>query len=66
MSGNSLVLIVIAIIAIVIAFDYLRLHREIDKPKPRATFSERAQQNPKAFLISNNRPPVSSGEAEWS
>jgi len=49
MSGNSLALIVIAIFSIAIAFDYLRLHRETDKPKPRATFSERAQQNPKAF-----------------
>jgi hypothetical protein len=49
MSGNSLVLIVIAIIAIVIAIDYRHLNRETDKPKPQATFSERAQQNPKAF-----------------
>lgn len=49
MSGNSLVLIVIAIISVAITFDYWRLHRETDKPKLRATFAERAQQNPKAF-----------------
>jgi hypothetical protein len=49
MSGDSLVFIVIAIIAIFIGIDYLRLQRETDKPKPRVTFSERAQQNPKAF-----------------
>jgi hypothetical protein len=48
MSGDSLVFI-IAIIAFCIVIDCLCLQREADKPKPRATFSERAQQNPKAF-----------------
>jgi len=49
MQSDLLMLIAIAIIAIFIGVDYLRLQRDPEKPKPKAKFSERAQQNPKEF-----------------
>lgn len=42
-------MIFIALIAIFIGIDYLRLQRDPGRPQPRATFSERGYQNHKAF-----------------
>lgn len=65
MFGNSFALVVIAIVAAAIAFDYLRLHRETDKPKPRATFSERAELSPNAFeYILNILSQLGTADAE--
>ena len=49
MPWDLLVLIFIALIVINIGILYLRLQRDPDRPQPRATFSERGYQNPKAF-----------------